>query len=293
MATKKRGLGRGLDALLADSTAAGKKKTTTSLDPDQLTRLPVERIRRGRWQPRTHFDEQALAELADSIRAQGMVQPVVVRAADDGHYELIAGERRWRAAQLAELREIPAVVRDVADEAAMAMALIENIQRQDLNPLEEAGALQRLRDEYGLTHEQVATAVGRSRTAVTNLMRLTELADEVKTLIMEGALEMGHARALLGLPRSEQAAAARRVAARKLTVRQTEAMVRDHDSGGKSAGGAGKTAVNDPDVQRLEQELAEHLGAKVALKDRKGKGQLVISYHTLDELEGILERLKK
>ncbi len=291
MATKKRGLGRGLDALLADSSAAGKKKTT-SLDPDQLTRLPVERIRRGRWQPRTHFDEQALAELADSIRAQGMVQPVVVRATDDGHYELIAGERRWRAAQLAELREIPAVVRDVADDVAMAMALIENIQRQDLNPLEEAGALQRLRDEYGLTHEQVATAVGRSRTAVTNLMRLTELADEVKTLIMEGALEMGHARALLGLPQAEQAAAARRVAARKLTVRQTEALVRDHDSGGKRPGGAGR-ATADPDVQRLEQELAEHLGAKVALKDRKGKGQLVISYHTLDELEGILARLRK
>ncbi len=292
MATKKRGLGRGLDALLADSPGAGKNKAS-AIDPDQLARLPVDRIRRGRWQPRTHFDEAALSELADSIRAQGMVQPVVVRATDDGHYELIAGERRWRAAQLAELHEIPAVVRDVADEAAMAMALIENIQRQDLNPLEEAGALQRLRSEYGLTHEQVAAAVGRSRAAVSNLMRLTELDDEVKTLIVEGALEMGHARALLGLASGDQATAARRVVSRKLTVRQTEALVREWGSEKAGSGKPGSAGGADPDVQRLEQELAEHLGAKVALKDRKGKGQLVISYHSLDELEGILERLKK
>lgn len=293
MATKKRGLGRGLDALLADSSAGGKQQTPT-IDPDQLTRLPVERIRRGRWQPRTRFDEAALAELADSLLAQGMVQPVVVRATDDDHYELIAGERRWRAAQLAGLREIPAVVREVADEAAMAMALIENIQRQDLNPLEEAGALRRLKDEYGLTHEQVAGAVGRSRAAVTNLMRLTELADEVQGLILEGALEMGHARALLGLSRGDQATAARRVVARKLTVRQTEALVRDWDeAGGKSRSKSRAGGSADPDIQRLEQELSEHLGAKVGLRDRKGKGQLVISYHSLDELEGILARLKK
>ncbi|MGD8643794.1 MAG: ParB/RepB/Spo0J family partition protein, partial [Chromatiales bacterium] len=229
MARKKPGLGRGLDVLL--SGAAGARNDRSEED---LRQLPVEEIRRGRYQPRGEIKPEALQELADSIRAQGLVQPVVVRPVEGG-FELIAGERRWRAAQLAGMHRIPAVIREIPDQAAAAMSLIENIQREDLNPLEEAQALQRLIAEFGLTHQQTADSVGRSRTAVTNLLRLLELSEEVKTLLADGALEMGHARALLALNGARQAQAARHVAQRGLSVRETERYVQSLQSGIQAA----------------------------------------------------------
>ena len=257
--------------------------------------LAVDLIQRGRYQPRRNFDEDKLRELADSITAQGVVQPVVVRSVDGGRYELIAGERRWRAAQLAGLHEIPAVIRDVDDQAAMAMALIENIQRDDLNPLEEASALHRLLEEFGLTHQQVAQAVGKSRTTVTNLLRLLELNPDVKTLVEKGELEMGHARALLALKGPEQSSAAAKVAGKGLSVRETEALVRKRlaaaEQGDKPVPAA--APAEDPDVRRLIGELTDRLGAKVQLQQRPGgKGRLLISYNSLDELEGILAHIK-
>jgi len=255
---------------------------------EQLRNLPLDTIRPGRYQPRSVFDEEKLAELADSIRAQGVVQPVVVRPLGEGEFELIAGERRWRAAQLAEIDEIPAVVRDVPDEASIAMALIENIQREDLNPLEEATALRRLIDDFQMTHQQAADAVGRSRAAVSNLLRLLELMQEVKDLIDMRLIEMGHARALLSLDDDLQVQAAREVVHKKLSVRDTESLVRRLQQSKKKKG---QRRV-DPDILRLQNQLGEALGARVRIQHQaSGKGKLVISYNSSDEFEGILERL--
>ena len=300
MSGKKPSLGRGL-AELSPLLAKRMQPVGDAAPPagDRLAKLPVDLLQRGKYQPRTDMRPESLNELADSIKAQGIVQPIVVRplaranASETQRYEIIAGERRWRAAQMAGLTEIPAVVRDVPDEAAVAMALIENIQREDLNPLEEARALSRLIEEFGLTHQQVADAVGRSRAAVSNLLRLTELADEVKELLEERRIEMGHARALLSLSsRRQQIEVAGLVAKKSLSVRETEALVRRLLApAGPVAGAATPTA--DPDIRRLERELAEKLGAKVLFQHNgSGKGKLVVSYNSLDELEGILAHIQ-
>lgn len=273
--------------------------TVTALRPDEeLQKIPVDLLQRGKYQPRIDMRQDSLQELAESIKAQGLVQPIVVRPISDAtatqprRYEIIAGERRWRAAQLAGLQEIPALVRRVADEAAVAMALIENIQRENLNPLEEARALDRLITEFEMTHASAAEAVGRSRAAVSNLLRLLELADEVKTLVEHRELEMGHARALLGLEQKrQQAEVAALVAKKKLSVRETEALVRRLQTGPVSL--KDETPRADPNIAKLETELAEKLGAKVHFKhSSSGKGKLVISYHSLDELDGILEHIR-
>jgi ParB family chromosome partitioning protein len=289
MSTKKRGLGRGLDALIG---AAGLSRSednpaaTPTTTADVTSTLPVDLLQRGRYQPRRDFNNEALEELANSIRAQGLIQPVVVRPVPGGRYEIIAGERRWRAAQMAGLQDIPAIVRDVPDEAAIAMALIENIQRADLNAIEEAAALQRLQQEFGLTHEGIAEAVGKSRTTVTNIMRLLSLPADVRQHLERKALEMGHGRALLGLPAEQQSEVAREVVARGLSVRETEALVR-RLLGAKPK----KTAPPDPgaDVRQLERELSETLGAAVAIEHKRGgKGRLVIDYASLEQLDGLL-----
>ncbi|MEM9532498.1 MAG: ParB/RepB/Spo0J family partition protein [Pseudomonadota bacterium] len=290
MNAKRRGLGKGLNALLGDaaSPAAGKKQPAAE---GEYREMAVDLLRPGQYQPRTGMDEDRLQELANSIAAQGMVQPIVVRPVGGGEFEIIAGERRWRAAQLAGLGEVPVLVRDVSDQATVAMALIENIQREDLNPLEESAALKRLIEEFELTHEAAAKAVGRSRAAVSNLLRLQELEDAVKKLVESGSLEMGHARALLGLSGSDQAQAARQVALKGLSVRETEALVKRwlSDGGGKPKPAAAK----DPNITQLETDLGEKLAAKVQLKHTKsGKGQLVVSYNSLDELDGILARIQ-
>ncbi|MES9969108.1 MAG: ParB/RepB/Spo0J family partition protein [Candidatus Thiodiazotropha sp.] len=295
MATKKRGLGRGLDALLGgmQAEAEGKQAAATGSSRDNLQRLPVDLIQRGRYQPRREFDADSLRELADSIAAQGVIQPIVVRPVENERYELIAGERRWRAAQQAGLDEIPVVIKEVTEEAAMAMGLIENIQREDLNPLEEANALSRLLLEFGLTHQEVAKAVGKSRTTVTNLLRLLELNEEVKTLVESGRLEMGHARCLLGLKGEDQTRAANQVAAQGLSVRETERLVRRLQNQEHKPKASPATPAMDPDVRRLVSDLSEKLGAKVDLQQgSKGKGKLVIGYNSLDELEGILDHIK-
>ena len=292
MATKKHGLGRGLDALLGSAVPIREHAAPSApAEPmrDALKTLPVDLIQRGKYQPRTHMDQQALQELADSIRVQGVIQPIVVRPVAAGGYEIIAGERRWRAAQLAGLQDIPAVIREVPDQAAIAMALIENIQREDLNALEEAMALQRLIDEFDMTHQAAAEAVGRSRTAVSNLLRLLDLDNEVKQLVEHGRLEMGHARALLALTGAAQREAAQRVVARGLSVRETEQLVRALLQGKKAP--AKKNL--DPDVRRLQDDLCERLGARVAIEySAKGKGKLIIEYGNLEQLEGILEFFK-
>lgn len=290
MAIKKRGLGRGLDALLGGSTAATLEEEAVKVDSRELQHLPLDLIQRGKYQPRRDMDPSALEELANSIKVQGVMQPIVVRPIGGGRFEIIAGERRWRASQQAGLDKIPAMVREVPDEAAIAMALIENIQREDLNPLEEALALQRLQQEFELTQQQVADAVGKSRVTITNLLRLIALPEEIKTLLAHGDLEMGHARALLGLPLEQQVEGARHVVARGLTVRQTEALVRQWlNSKDKPA----EKAKADPDINRLEQRLAEKLGAPVQIKHgAKGKGQLVIRYSSLDELQGVLAHIR-
>ncbi|SEK25952.1 chromosome partitioning protein, ParB family [Atopomonas hussainii] len=290
MASKKRGLGRGLDALLGGAAVSQIEQDVQNTDKSLLRELPLDLVQRGQYQPRRDMDPQALEELAASIRAQGVMQPIVVRPIAGGRYEIIAGERRWRASQQAGKDSIPAVVREVPDEAAIAMALIENIQREDLNPIEEAIALQRLQQEFELTQQQVADAVGKSRATVANLLRLIALPDEIKTLLSHGDLEMGHARALLGLPEDQQVDAARRVVAEALNVRQTEALVRGllKDKPSKPA-----ATAQDPDIQRLEQRLAEKLGAGVQIKHgSKGKGQLVIRYSSLDELQGVLAHIR-
>jgi ParB family chromosome partitioning protein len=312
MAIKKRGLGRGLDALLgpsarssrADSAAEGNTGPDDSVAvapaggidtgtvDGALRMLPVELIQRGRYQPRVDMHPESLQNLADSISEQGVVQPIVVRGIGNGRYEIIAGERRWRAAQLAGLHEIPAVIREVEDRAAIAIALIENIQRENLNPLEEARALKRLIDEFEMTHEQAAQAVGRSRVAVSNLLRLLDLEDAVKGMVERRELEMGHARALLALSGARQLEAARQVIARGLTVRATERLVQDLQST-EIPRRSSPRASRDPDIQRLEARLSDRLGASVVIRHGAGgQGRLEIRYHSLDELDGILEHIK-
>ncbi|NNF95944.1 MAG: ParB/RepB/Spo0J family partition protein [Halobacteria archaeon] len=295
MAAKKRGLGRGLDELLGISTTTGSLPTSSRDEAStqgDLRALPVDVIQKGRFQPRHEIAQEALQELADSIRAQGVVQPVVVRRLpeDNTKYELIAGDRRWRAEQLAGLHEIPAVVRDVPDQAAMAMGLIENIQREELNPIEEAAALQRLIEEFGLPHQQTAEAIGRSRAAVSNLLRLLTLEPKVMQMLEERQLEMGHARALLALLGSAQVQAAEQVFARGLSVRETEHLVRrlQQPATPKKA-----SQEVDPDIRRFQDDLSEKLAARVQIQHTpKGKGKMTIFYNSLDELDGILDHIK-
>jgi ParB family chromosome partitioning protein len=283
--------GAGLDA--ANSAAA-------SLVPgEELARLPLDLLQKGKYQPRIDMRPETLQELADSIRAQGVVQPIVVRPVgapaigESQRYEIIAGERRWRAAQMAGLSEIPAVIRRIPDEAAIAVALIENIQRENLNPLEEARALERLISEFELTHQEAADAVGRSRTGVTNLLRLLELAPEVCERIERREIEMGHARALAGLSRKQQIEVATLIAKKGLSVRATEELVRRMQGGATASAAQGQDSTRDPNVLRLEQELADKLGAKVAIQHSNGgKGKLVVSYNSLDELDGILAHIQ-
>jgi ParB family chromosome partitioning protein len=294
MAAKKRGLGRGLDALLGGAALTEDNLDKDNRPADSVNTLPVDILERGRYQPRRDFNKESLQELADSIAAQGVVQPIVVRPIEKpGRYEIIAGERRWRAAQLAGLDEIPAVVRDVPDQTAMAMALIENIQRDDLNPLEEAEALYRLLNEFELTHQQIAQAVGKSRTTVTNLLRLLELNSDVKDFIHKRKMEMGHARALLALKEQAQSDAAKQVVAQGLSVRETEKLVRRLLDGPQSKTTNKSAPKEDPNVRRLQDDLSEKLGARVNIQQSgSGKGKLVIAYNSLDELDGILEHFQ-
>ena len=295
--TKKRGLGggRGLDALLSGVKQV--KETVAAVEEGklpadgQLRNLPVEFLQRGRYQPRRDLDQTALQELAESIKAQGVMQPIVVRPIGENKYEIVAGERRWRATQLAGLDTIPAIVREVQDETAIAMALIENIQREDLNPMEEAQALQRFANEFQFTHQQIADAVGKSRATVTNLLRLMTLNAEAKTMLESGDLEMGHAKALLGLPEDMQGKAAKAVVAKGLSVRQAEALVRALLAQKDQPADANKTL--DPNVRKLQEDIAEKIGAPVQIEyNAKGKGRLVINYNSLDELDGILAHIK-
>lgn len=297
MVTKKRGLGRGLDALLGGLRDDQTNEAVPEEDNEVRrapTALPLDLIRRGRYQPRRDFDSERLRELADSIAAQGVIQPIVVRPVEDGQYEIVAGERRWRAAQLAGLSDIPVVIKEATEQEAMAIGLIENIQRADLNPLEEAGALQRLLSEFGLTHQQVAQAVGKSRVTITNMLRLLDLTPEAKGYLEGGQMEMGHARALLGLKGSGQAEAARQVVTRGLSVRETERLVRRYqqrEEAGVSVSQA--TRELDPNVRRLQDELSERLGARVEIQAfARGGGKLLISYHNLEELDGILAHIR-
>jgi len=303
MSAKKRGLGRGLDALLSSSKPApsvSKEQDTSNVtvavknaaEPtnSELQKLPIEFLHSGKYQPRKDMSEEALEELASSIRSQGIIQPIVVRPIAQNSFEIIAGERRWRAAQIAKLETVPCIIKDVPDEAAVAIALIENIQREDLNAMEEAVALNRLLNEFELTHQQVADAVGKSRTTVTNLLRLNNLNSDVKILLEHGDIEMGHARCLLALEGEAQSDAARLAVAKALTVRETEKLVRSI----LEPVPAKEIAEKDPDVKQLEQQLAENLGAKVEINyNKKGKGKLVISYTNLDELDGILNRINQ
>jgi ParB family transcriptional regulator, chromosome partitioning protein len=299
MSVKKRGLGRGLDALLGGGNAmhsVGLDAVDSSPGVAQVgaansrSELPVDLIQRGKYQPRRDIEPESLRELADSIIAQGVIQPISVRPVSDQRYEIIAGERRWRAAQLAGLDVIPVIIRDVSDQAAIAMALIENIQREDLNPIEEAVSLQRLQREFDLTQQEVATAVGKSRSTVANLLRLMTLQEDVQRLVEHGDLEMGHARALLGLEGANQSQAARTVVAKGLTVRQTEALVR-HLLAKKTVPVSAKHI--DPNIRHLQDDLSQRLGAPVQIQhSAKGRGKLVLSYNSLDELDGILSHIK-
>ncbi|MEW5835677.1 MAG: ParB/RepB/Spo0J family partition protein [Pseudomonadota bacterium] len=289
MAAKKRGLGRGLDALLGGDGAG----TPSVIEQEgELRTLPIQQIQPGKYQPRRHWNDEALDELAASIKAQGLIQPVVVRALGKGSYELIAGERRWRAAQRAQMSEIPALVKDVPEVAVPAMALIENIQRQDLTPLEEADALKRLIEDFELTHQQAADAVGRSRAAVSNLLRLTDLPAAIKKLLDEGKLEMGHARCLLTLDEAVAVPLARQASTLGWTVRELEDAARRAQSApkGKAKAAAG---ARDPNIDALERELAERFATRVELaQGRGGRGKLVIHYHSHDELDGILGKIR-
>ena len=288
MAAKKRGLGeRGLGALLAGSKV---KLQTDATQDGELRDLPVDLVQRGKYQPRRDMDPDALEELADSIRQQGVMQPIIVRPITEGRYEIIAGERRWRATQIAGLDRVPSIIRDVADEAAIAMSLIENIQRENLNAMEEAIALQRLQQEFELTQQQVAEAVGKSRSTVTNLLRLIGLSSEVKIMLEHGDLEMGHGRAMLSLTPDLQLQTARQVEAKSLSVRQTEALVRRLQEENEHPKESKKV---DPDIRRLQENLSEKIGANVDIKhSAKGKGKLIIQYSSLDELDGILDHIK-
>ena len=297
MSPKKR-LGRGLDALLSKPTPRNTEQSGETLARgDLLRKVPVELLQRGQYQPRIDMRQDSLEDLANSIRAQGIVQPIVVRPisgkGDSQRYEIVAGERRWRAAQLAGLAEIPAVIREIPDEAAIAMALIENIQRENLNPLEEARALDRLISEFELTHAEAAQAVGRSRASVSNLLRLQELSDKVKPMLEDRQIEMGHARALLGITNpTQQLDAARQVVKKGLSVRETEKLVRRMLEAAKPKPAA-KPASGNADIRRLEIEVSEKLGARVRVEHTaKGAGKLVISYNSLDELDGILKHIK-
>jgi ParB family transcriptional regulator, chromosome partitioning protein len=301
MASKRPSLGRGLEALLGKPTTAADQASAAHPPPadEELARIPVDLLQRGRYQPRLDMRPESLQELADSIRAQGVVQPIVVRPVatqrpgEEQRYEIIAGERRWRAAQMAGLQHIAAVIRRVPDEAAVAMSLIENIQRENLNPLEEARALDRLIREFDMTHQSAADAVGRSRAAVSNLLRLLELADEVKSLVEQRHIEMGHARALLGLAAPRQQVEVAALVARKgLSVRETEALVR-RMLAPRDESAERERQRRDPNVDRLERDLAGKLGAKVQLQHTaSGRGKLVINYNSLDELDGILEHIQ-
>ena len=291
-----RRLGRGLDALLTKSSGDNTSTTDAAVVVSERTPagehrlVPIDQIHRSPYQPRRTFDQAALAELADSISRQGLLQPIVLRQRAAGGFELIAGERRWRAAQLAELDALPALIREVSDAQASALALIENIQREDLKPLEEAQALVRLREEFSLTHEEVAEAVGKSRTAVTNLMRLLNLSAKARALLESGAIEAGHARALLALPESLQDQAAQEVASKKLSVRQTEALVKKLSAPSTTAKAG---VIKDADTRLLERELSEKLGAAVSIDHASsGKGTLTIRYGDLDQLDGVLKHIR-
>ena len=279
MSSIKRGLGRGLDALLGDISVAEEKK-------QHLQSLPIESMQRGKYQPRKDLNPEKLQELADSIKAQGIIQPIVVRKISFEKYEIVAGERRWRASQLAGLTQIPVVIKEIDDRTAMAMALIENIQREDLNPLEEAEALKRLLDEFEMTHQLIAEAIGKSRTTVTNLLRLMDLHPDVKKLLLSNHLEMGHARALLSLEGSKQVSLANKVIKEGLTVRATERLVKESHADPKNQ----KIKLIDNDTVKLQDELTGKLGAKVTIDHKEnGSGKLIITYTSLDELDGIIE----
>lgn len=281
MASKPKGLGRGLDALLAGNSS----------EPQRQDTLRVDYLQPGKYQPRTHMDQESLNELAASIKAQGVMQPILVRPVDGGRYEIIAGERRWRASQLAGLHEVPVLVREIPDDAALAMSLIENIQRENLNPLEEAMGIQRLIDEFGMTHQQAADSVGRSRPAASNLLRLLHLAKPVQELLMSGQIDMGHARALLPLAKASQVQLAHRISAKGYSVREAERLVQHELNPPKQKAAAAKK--EDRDVARLEEELADALGAQVKIKvSAKGAGQISIGFSSLDQLDGLLEKLR-
>jgi ParB family chromosome partitioning protein len=302
--SKRKGLGRGLDALLggqnrAVPAAEGSEASTISATmpvvnagprDGQMVDVPVEYLQRGKYQPRRDMHEEALQELAESIKVQGVMQPIVIRPLDVDRYEIIAGERRWRACQLAGLEKIPAIIRDVPDEAAVAMALIENIQREDLNVVEEAVALKRLQDEFTLTHQEVADAVGKSRTAVSNILRLLNLCAEVRTMLERGDLEMGHARCLLSLAEDQQRLLGRQIVAKGLSVRQAEALVRSAQEEQKERKAPARASA---DIEKLQEGLSEHIGVPVQVQHgAKGAGKLVLKYSSLDELDGILSHLK-
>ena len=280
---KLKGLGRGLDALLANDEDAGNQ-------PGSLTTLAVEKLQPGKYQPRTHMDQASLESLADSIRSQGIMQPIVVRLVDEGKYEIIAGERRWRASQLAGLTEVPVIIKEIPDEAALAMALIENIQRENLNPIEEANGIQRLIDEFDMTHETAAHAVGRSRSAVTNLLRLQNLHSVVQEMLAQAKLDMGHARALLTLDGAKQIAAAQEIVQNQLSVRSAEQLVKRLSGAPASPV---KAPVQDRDVLRLQETLAQSLGAAVTIDSSKnGSGTLKIRYANLDQLDEIISKFR-
>lgn len=298
--TKRKGLGRGLDALLGTGGNGGspadviKHATEAAAAPEagldgKLKELPVEFLQRGKYQPRRDMHQEALEELAESIKSQGVMQPIVVRPIGENRYEIIAGERRWRATQIAGLDKIPAVIRDVPDETAIAMALIENIQREDLNPMEEALALKRLQDEFELTHQEVADTVGKSRTAVTNLLRLLNLSSEVQTLLEHGDLDMGHARCLLSLDEASQRQIARQIVAKGLSVRQAENLAKRAQESSEEE----KTETGvDNDILNLQERLSEKIGVPISIQHTaKGKGKLVLTYNSLDELDGILQHM--
>lgn len=299
MTPPKKRLGRGLDALLSKPATKPAPLPDNKPGNDGLTLIPVEHLQRGQYQPRVDIRQDSLEELAASIQAQGIVQPIVARPVASGknqtqRYEIVAGERRWRAAQMAGLHEVPAVIRDIPDESAIAMALIENIQREDLNPIEESRALDRLIREFDLTHAEAAEAVGRSRAAVSNLLRLQELSDKVLTMLEARQLEMGHARALLAISNAgQQYDAARQVVKKGMSVRETERMVRHMQNNAGKSKPPKSAASGDADIRRLEMEVSDKLGAKVRVDHgKKGSGKLVISYNSLDELDGILKHIK-
>lgn len=301
--SKRKGLGRGLDALLGgqnraspsvDGEVSAVSATMPVVNPGprdgQMVDVPVEYLQRGKYQPRRDMHDEALQELAESIKAQGVMQPIVIRPIEVDRYEIIAGERRWRACQLAGLEKIPAIIRDVPDETAIAMALIENIQREDLNVVEEAVALKRLQDEFTLTHQEVADAVGKSRTAVSNILRLLNLCAEVRTMLERGDLEMGHARCLLSLAEDQQRLLARQIVAKGLSVRQAEALVRSAQEVQKAQKSPARASA---DIEKLQEGLSEHIGVPVQVQHgAKGAGKLVLKYSSLDELDGILNHLK-